>query len=268
MSQIHPTAIIDATAILGDQVSVGAYSIIKAHSHIEAGCCIGPHVVIGEHTHLGEACQIFQFSSIGEVPQDKKYQNEPTRLIMGCRNTVREFVTINRGTVQDLNETRIGDDNWIMANCHIAHDCIIGHRNVFANGASMAGHAIVGSDVTLGGYAMIYQRCRIGDHAMIGFSSGIKQHVPPFVTADGYRAEPKYINKEGLNRRGFTAEQIAYIEQAFQVLYHENLLLKEAVEAISKLLEVCPVLHTLLDFLQTPSKLGIMRPSHKVAHTT
>ena len=261
MSLIHASAIIDASAKIHPEVQIGAYSIIGAYVEIGKGTVIGPHVVINGPTVIGEDCHIFQYSSIGEMPQDKKYKDEPTRLIIGDRNTIREFVTINRGTVQDQSETRIGDDNWIMANVHIAHDCIIGNRTIFANGASLAGHAIVEDDVVLGGYTMVYQRCRIGQHAITGFSSGIHKDVPPFITAAGYRAEPSGINSEGLRRRGFSEEAIMATKKAYRALYRKDLTVQDALLEIEPLAQEFSHLQILVDFLKVSTQRGILRNS-------
>ncbi len=259
MSKIHPTAMIDAKAVVADDVEIGAYSVIGPQVYIGQGTIIGPHVVIQGPTEIGENCHIFQFSSIGEMPQDKKYQGEPTRLIIGARNTIREFVSINRGTVQDQSETRIGDDNWIMANVHIAHDCIVGSRIIFANGASLAGHAIIEDDVVLGGYTMVYQRCRIGAHAITGFSSGIHKDVPPFITAAGYRAQPAGINSEGLKRRGYSTASIQATKTAYRILYRQNLSLQEALIKIESMTAEFPHLAVLVKFLSQPTERGIVR---------
>ena len=200
---IHPTAVIDASAELGADVSVGAYSVIGPDVTIGARTVIGPHVVINGPTRIGEDNRIHQFASLGDAPQDKKYADEPTRLEIGDRNTIREFVTFNRGTVQDEGVTRIGDDNWIMAYVHIAHDCRIGNQAIMANNASLAGHVTVGDYAILGGFTLIHQFCTIGAHALTAFGSHVSMDVPPYVTVGGTPARAHGLNMEGLRRRGF-----------------------------------------------------------------
>ena len=207
MSLIHPTAIIDPKAELDSSVKVGAYTVIGANVQIGAGTEIGPHAVIEGHTTIGENNRIFQFASLGAQPQDKKYRDEPTKLIIGNGNTIREFTTFNTGTVTGIGETRIGDDNWLMAYVHIAHDCVIGNHTIFANNASLAGHVQIGDWVNLGGYTLVFQFCIIGDHAMTAFSAGVHKDVPPYVMAAGYRAEPAGLNTEGMRRRGLSLEE-------------------------------------------------------------
>lgn len=257
---IHPTAVIDATAVIADNVTIGPFCIIGANSKIGSGTKLVSHVVIGDNTIIGQDNTFYQFSSIGEVPQDKKFkEGDFTELHIGDRNTIREYVSINRGTVQDASLTKIGDDNWIMATCHIAHDCIVGSRTIFANGASLAGHAIIEDDVILGGYSMIYQRCRVGEGAITGFSSGIHRDVPPFVTAAGYRAEPAGINSEGLRRHGFDADAISATKKAYKILYRQNLGLQEAIDAIKELTVAFPHLGKMVDFLEVSTQRGIVR---------
>ncbi|HXH03967.1 MAG TPA: acyl-ACP--UDP-N-acetylglucosamine O-acyltransferase [Candidatus Competibacteraceae bacterium] len=256
---IDPTARIDPRARLAENVTVGPYSIIGPDVEIDEGTWTGPHVVIKGPTRIGRDNRIFQFASIGDDPQDKKYAGEPTRLEIGDRNTIREFVTINRGTVQDNSLTKLGDDNWIMAYVHIAHDCLVGSRTVFANGASLAGHVQVGDDVVLGGFTMVYQFCRIGDHSFCGFSCGVHKDVPPYVTVAGYRAEPHGINAEGLRRRGFPVEEIQAIRRAYKLLYRSDLRLEEAVDKVRELAQDYPRLNVLADFLAVPTERGIVR---------
>ncbi len=262
MSQplIHPTAVIDPSAELHESVKVGPYSIIGPDVIIGAGSELKSHVVIQGPTTIGEDNIFYQFSSIGEVPQDKKFkEGDRVYLEIGDRNTIREYVSISRGTIQDNAITKIGDDNWIMATCHIAHDCIVGSRTIFANGASLAGHAVIEDDVILGGYSMIYQRCRVGRGAITGFSSGIHRDVPPFVTAAGYRAEPAGINAEGLRRRGFSSDEILATKRAYRALYRKNLTLEESIAEIRALLDQAPHLEHLIHFLEDESDRGIIR---------
>ena len=202
MALIHPTAIVDPKAELAEGVRVGPYSVIEGEVTIGAGTEIGPHVVISGPTVIGENNRFFQFGSIGAEPQDKKYHGEPTRLVIGNGNTFRENVTINRGTVQDRGETTIGDDNWIMAGVHIAHDCVVGSHTIFANASALAGHVQVHDWAILGGYTLVHQFCRIGAHSFCGMGSVINQDVPDFVVVSGNLAEPRGINTEGLRRRG------------------------------------------------------------------
>jgi UDP-N-acetylglucosamine acyltransferase len=215
----HPTAIIHPNAKLADDVSVGAYSIIGEHVEIGAGTVVGPHVVIDGHTTIGKGNHIFQFSSIGEIPQDKKYKGEPTKLIIGDNNTIRESCTFNVGTVQDGGITSIGNDNWIMAYVHVAHDCHIGNHNVIANSVQFAGHVTVGERTLIGGMSGIHQFVRIGDFAMIGFQTRLSQDLPPFVTAVGNPAEAKGPHQEGPRRAGYSAARLDMIKQMYRTLY-------------------------------------------------
>jgi len=229
---IHPTAIVDPAAELDSSVTVGAYSLIGPHVKIGAGTKVGPHCVVEGHTTIGRDNTFFQFSSIGAANQDKKYAGEPTTLVIGDRNTVREFCTLNIGTIQDRGETKVGDDNWIMAYCHIAHDTVIGNQNVLANGVTFAGHVTVGDWVTIGGLSGILQRMRIGDHAMIGFQAHVSQDVPPFMTVDGNPLAARAVNVVGLKRRDFSAERIGVIRQIYKLLYRSGHTLDEAKTAI------------------------------------
>jgi UDP-N-acetylglucosamine acyltransferase len=262
MSRIHPTAVIEAGAELDSSVEVGAYSVIGAHVRIGAGTKVGPHVVIEGHTTIGRDNQIFQFGSLGAAPQDKKYAGEPTRLEIGDRNTIREFVTFNLGTTQDANVTRIGDDNWIMAYVHIAHDCQLGNNIILANNATLAGHVHLGDWVFLGGFTSVHQFCRIGAHAMTAFTAAVSQDVPPFVTAAGNRAVPAGINSEGLKRRGFTADQIAAIKRAYKAVYRSGLPLEEAKLELQQLEQKSPEAAThiqlMREFIATSAR-GIIR---------
>jgi UDP-N-acetylglucosamine acyltransferase len=255
---IHETAIIDPAAKLGANVEVGAYSIIGADVEIGDDTVIGSHVVIKGPTRIGKENHIYQFSSIGEAPQDKKYAGEPTLLEIGDRNTIREFCTFNRGTVQDIGTTKLGNDNWVMAYVHIAHDCVIGNNCILANNAALAGHVIVGDWVICGGYSKIHQFCKIGDHAFLGFDSGLHQDVPPYVTVAQNPAKPYGINSEGLRRRGFTSEQIRNIKKAYRILYRSNLKLDEAKSQLAELVEADGEVAVLLEFLEQSSR-GIVR---------
>jgi len=258
---IHPTALVDATARLGDNVSIGAYTIIGAGVEIGDDTWIGPHVVINGLTRIGRANRIFQFASLGEMPQDKKYAGESTRLEIGDRNTIREFCTFNRGTAQDAGVTRLGNDNWIMAYVHLAHDCQIGDHTIFANNAQLAGHVHVGDWAILGGFTVVHQFVRIGAHCITGMGSILFQDVPPFVTAAGSPVAPHGINSEGLKRRGFAAETIAALRRAYKTLYRSGLKLDEATAAIAAEAQTqgdpAP-LAALADFLAAPGR-GIIR---------
>jgi UDP-N-acetylglucosamine acyltransferase len=219
MSLIHPTAIVHPNAKLADDVSVGAYSIIGEHVEIGAGTVVGPHVVIDGHTAIGKGNRFFQFSSIGEIPQDKKYKGEPTRLVIGDNNTIRECCTLNTGTVQDKGATTIGSGNWIMAYVHVAHDCVIGDNNTIANSVQFAGHVEIGNSILIGGLSGIHQFVRIGDFAMIGFQTRLSQDLPPFVTAVGNPAEAKGPHQEGPRRAGYSAARLDMIKQMYRTLY-------------------------------------------------
>lgn len=232
MSKIHPSAIVDPKAELDSSVEVGPFSIIGPNVRIDAGTVVGPHVVIEGHTTIGRDNKFFQFCSIGAAPQDKKWNGEPTRLEVGDRNTVREFVTFNLGTVQDEGITRLGNDNWISAYVHLAHDCQVGSNTIFSNNAQLAGHVHVGDWAILSGYAGVHQFCKIGAHAFIGMYTSLTQDVPPYVTVAGNPAAARGVNLEGLKRRGFSREQLDGIRSAYKVLYRSNLTLDEAKAAL------------------------------------
>lgn len=255
---IHPTAIIHPGAKLGAGVSVGAYSIIDEHVEIGDNTRIGPHVVITGNTKIGCDNRIFQFCSLGEVPQDKKYAGEPTRLEIGDRNTIREFCTFNLGTAQDAGVTRMGDDNWIMAYVHIAHDCQVGNRTTFANNAQLAGHVHVDDWAILGGYTGIHQFCRVGAHTMTAVGTVVLQDIPPYVMAAGNTATPFGINAEGLKRRGFSPEALMTLKRAYRTLYKSGLMLDEAKLRLEEEVGAHPELQPILDFLAV-SKRGIIR---------
>jgi UDP-N-acetylglucosamine acyltransferase len=255
---IHPTAIVDPGARIGANVEIGPYSIIGPHVEIGDNTIIGPHVVVKGHTRIGRDNHIFQFCSLGEVPQDKKYAGEPTRLEIGDRNTIREFCTFNLGTVQDRGVTSIGDDNWVMANCHIAHDCCVGNKTIFANGASLAGHVVVEDWVIFGGYTGVHQFCRIGAHVITAASSLVLQDVPPYLMAAGNTAQPYGIHVEGLKRRGFTSESITELKRAYRTLYKSGLLLEEAKGKLAEQAKTQPDVQRMVDFLEV-SKRGIIR---------
>jgi UDP-N-acetylglucosamine acyltransferase len=260
---IHPTALIDASAQLAPDVQVGAYTVIAAGVEIGAGTWIGPHVVIDGPTTIGRENKIFQFASIGAAPQDLKYNNEPTRLEIGDRNTFRENCTINRGTTKDQLVTRIGSDNLFMAGAHVGHDCVIGSHCVLANYATLGGHVLMGDWVHMGGFAGIHQFCQVGAHAFIANNTAVTRDVPPFVMAVGRPAEPHSVNAEGLKRRGYSTEQIRNIRDAYRILYRSQLKLIEATEQIEQRAQNQPELQPLVDFLNdsTPrrERVGIVR---------
>ncbi len=234
MARIHSTALVDSKAELDESVEIGAYTIVGPNVKIGAGTKIGPHVVIEGYTRLGRDNTVFQFASIGGAPQDKKYAGEPTRLEIGDRNTIREFCTLNTGTTQDEGVTRMGNDNWIMAYVHIAHDCQVGSNTIFANSTTLGGHVHIGDWAILGGATLVHQFCKVGSHVMLGGGTVITQDVPPFLMVSGAPPAPHGINSEGLRRRGFTPEQIAGIRNAYRILYRSGLSLEEAKAEMAK----------------------------------
>jgi UDP-N-acetylglucosamine acyltransferase len=262
MTQIHATAVVAPQAELAADVVVGPYAVIGPHVRIGAGSHIGAHCVVEGHTTLGANNRVFQFASLGAAPQDKKYAGEPTRLSLGDGNTVREFVTINTGTVQDGGLTSLGDDNWIMAYVHIAHDCHLGSHTIIANATQLGGHVQVGDWAFLGGLSGVHQFVRVGAHAMTGFQTRLSQDLPPYVTAAGNPASATGINAEGLRRRGFGAERIAQVKQMHRLLYRQGNTLAASVAAIEGLrgqLEgSADDIALMLDFLASAER-GIVR---------
>jgi UDP-N-acetylglucosamine acyltransferase len=258
MSSIHPTAIVHPAARLGAGVSVGAYSIVGEHVEIGDGTWVGPHVVIEGRTRIGRDNRIFQFNSIGAAPQDKKYAGEATGLEIGDRNTIREFCTFNCGTAQDVGTTRIGNDNWLMAYVHVAHDCQIGSNTIFANNAQLAGHVKVGDWAILGGFTVVHQFVRIGAHCMTAMGSILLQDVPPYVTAAGNPAAPHGINSEGLKRRGFSSASIMAIKRAYKAVYKSGHKLDEAVAGLAAEASNHAELAPFVGFLAEPGR-GIIR---------
>ncbi len=262
MSNIHPTAVVDPAAKLDSTVTVGPYAVIGPHVRIGAGTTVGPHCVIEGRTTIGSDNRIFQFNSLGAIPQDKKYAGEPCELSIGDRNTIREFCTFNIGSPGDAGVTRLGHDNWIMAYVHIAHDCQVGDNTIFANGATLGGHVHVGDWVFLGGLSGVHQFVRIGAHAMTGFQTRLAQDLPPYVTVAGNPAAAAGINQEGLRRRGFTPERIAVIKQLHRVLYRQGLTLAAAQAEMAQLIENEPAfasdVQLMLDFLALSDR-GIVR---------
>jgi UDP-N-acetylglucosamine acyltransferase len=255
---IDPRAVVDAGAEIDTEVHVGAYAIIGAGVRIGRGTRIEPHAVIKGRTTIGVDNHIFQFASVGDDPQDKKYKGEPTELVIGDRNTIRECATLNRGTVQDNGVTRVGNDNWIMAYSHIAHDCVVGNNTIFANNASIAGHVHVGDQAILGGFTAVHQFCRIGAHALTSMFSYVTKDIPAYVTVSGRPAEPRGINAEGLKRRGFSEQQVRNIREAYRTLYRQSLRLEEAIAEIERRLPDQPELKLLIDSLRSGSR-GLAR---------
>jgi len=255
---IHPTAVIDPSAKLADSVEVGAYSIIGANVEIGDNTWIGPHVVIQGPTKIGVENKLFQFSSVGEVPQDKKFHGEISYLEIGDRNTIREFATINRGTEDGGGTTRIGDDNWLMAYIHIAHDCQIGNNTIFANNASLAGHAIIEDFVILGGFTLVHQFCKIGQHAFCGMGSAISKDVPPYLMVNGSPAHAHGLNSEGIKRKGFSKDAMKALREAYKIIYRSNNTLEVAKTELKPLSEKFQEVQNMLTFLEQ-SERGILR---------
>jgi UDP-N-acetylglucosamine acyltransferase len=235
MAWIHPTALIDPAAELDESVAVGPYSVIGPGVRIGADTTVGPHVVIEGRTTIGQGNRIFQFASIGAISQDMSYGGEPTELVIGDRNTIREFCTINLGTMKEEGVTRVGSDNWIMAYVHIAHDVRLGNHSVLANAATLAGHVHVGDWAVIGGLSGVHQFVHIGAHAMVGFQGHVAQDVPPFMTVDGNPLSVRAVNVTGLRRRDFSAERIGVIRRMHKLLYRDSLALEQAVAAIEAL---------------------------------
>lgn len=258
MANIHPTALIDPKAELDGSVEVGAYALIGAGVKIGARTTIGAHCVIEGNTRIGEDNRIWQFASIGAAPQDKKYAGEPTALEIGNRNTVREYVTLNRGTAQDVGVTRLGDDNWIMAYVHVAHDCQLGNQITLANNTQLAGHVHIGDWAILGGFTGVHQFVRVGAHVMTGIASVLTKDLPPYVMCGGNPTAPHGINSEGLKRRGFTTEQIDNLRRAYKVLYRSGHTLEVARGELEKAAANQPELKPLLDFFAASTR-GILR---------
>ena len=253
-SLIHATAVVDPAARIAADVIVGPYTIIGADVEIDSGCWIGPHVVIRGPTRIGCDNRIYQFASIGDVPQDKKYGGEATRLDIGDRNTIREYVTINRGTVQDQGVTRIGDDNWIMAYVHIAHDCRVGSGTVFANNATLGGHVHIGDHVILGGATLVHQFCRIGDYAFSAYGARINKDVPPFVLVSEGRARPRGLNVEGLKRHGFDDAVVQSLKEAYRILYRSGVTLETAIERLREKEGECGEVGLMRRFLENSTR--------------
>ena len=255
---IHDLAVISPSARVHEDVSIGPYSIVGDDVEIGSGSRIESHVVLKGPCIIGKDNHIFQFASIGDDPQDKKYGGEPTRLVIGDRNTIREYCTINRGTVQDREETRVGNDNWIMSYVHIAHDCVIGDNIIFANNTTLGGHVKINDSAILGGFTAVHQFCHIGKHSFTGIYTAVTKDVPAYVLASGSPAVPRGINTEGLKRRGFSANQISNIREGYRVLYRQDLKLEDAVKRLEKSAETQEEVLVLLESVRASSR-GIIR---------
>jgi UDP-N-acetylglucosamine acyltransferase len=256
---IHASAIIDADAFIADDVSIGPGTIIGAGVEIGAGSWIGPYTVIKGPTRIGRDNKIYQFCSIGDDPQDKKYDDDlQSCLEIGDGNTIREYVSINRGTENGGGVTRLGDDNWIMAYVHIAHDCMVGNHTIFANNATLAGHVSIEDYVILGGFTGVHQFCRVGAHSFSAISSVITKDVPPFVMVSENPARPHGLNSEGLKRRGFSTEQISGIKRAYKVVYKQSLLVKDALSGLEEMAQDCEHIARFMQFIRESDR-GIVR---------
>ena len=264
MTTIHATAIVDPAAELDSSVTVGPYTLIGPHVKVGAGTTIGPHCVIDGHSTIGRDNRIFQFNSLGAVPQDKKYAGEPCELVIGDRNTIREFCTFNIGSPGDAGVTRVGDDNWLMAYVHLAHDCVVGNNTIFANNSQLAGHVHVGDWAILGGFTVVHQFVKIGAHSMTALCTVLLADVPPFVMCQGQPAQARSMNYEGLRRRGFSPDRISAVKAMHKALYRDSLTLQAARERIADLVknspESTPDVQMMLSFLdQTSPQRGIVR---------
>jgi UDP-N-acetylglucosamine acyltransferase len=255
---IHSTAIISKKADIADDVVVGPYAVVGDDVKIASGTRVDSHVVINGPTTIGRDNHIYQFASIGDDPQDKKYAGEATRLVIGDRNTIREFCTVSRGTTQDRGETVLGSDNWIMAYVHIAHDCVVGDNTIMANNATLAGHVHIGDWVICGGFSGIHQFCKIGAHAFLGMYAGINRDVPAYTMVSGQPATPRGINSEGLKRRDFSKDQIRNIKNAYRLTFRKGKKLSEAIDEIAALSEAQPELSLFLESLRS-SERGLVR---------
>lgn len=255
---IDATCKIHPSAEIAEGVEIGPWTVIGARVRIGKKSKIASHVVIGDDTHIGEENHIFQFASVGEVPQDKKFHGEQTFLKIGDRNQIREFCTLNRGTIQDQGMTQIGNDNLLMAYVHIAHDCIVGNRTVFANNASLAGHAKVDDDVVLGGFSGVFQFCHVGQHAFAAAGSIIIKDVPPFIKVSGHFAKPFGLNKVGLERSGYTSQQLNLLRKAYKIIYRLGLATEDAIAELKNQFGDAQEILKLIEFIQH-SKSGIIR---------
>ena len=256
--RIHPSALVHSRARLAADVEVGPYSIVGEHVEVGAGSWIGAHVVLDGHVRIGRRTRIFHFASIGAPPQDKKYKDEPTAVEIGDDNTLREYVTINRGTALDAGVTRLGNENWVMAYVHFAHDCQIGNKTIFANACQLAGHVTVGDWAIFGATTLVHQFVHVGAHAFTGMGTYLPQDLPPYVTAAGNMAKPYGINSEGLKRRGFSPATIQELKRAYRTLYRSGLPLEQAKDRLAAQARDCAEVKPILDFLAN-SKRGIIR---------
>jgi UDP-N-acetylglucosamine acyltransferase len=264
LTAIHPTALVDPAAELDSSVSVGPYTVIGPHVKIGADTTVGPHCVIEGYTTIGQNNRIFQFASLGAIPQDKKYAGEPCELVIGDRNTIREFCTFNIGSPGDAGVTRVGDDNWLMAYVHLAHDCQVGNQTIFANNTQLAGHVHVGDWVIFGGFTVVHQFVKIGAHSMTAMCTLLFADLPPFVMCQGQPAAARSMNFEGLRRRGFSPERISAVKAMHKALYRDDLTLQAARERIAELDKNCPEcspdVQMMLSFLEQSSpQRGIVR---------
>lgn len=257
-TQIDPRAVVDPRAEIADGVTIGPFSVIGPQVSIESGTWIGPHVVINGPCRIGHDNRIFQFSSVGEIPQDKKYKGEDSSLIIGDRNTIREYVTINRGTAADQNCTRVGSDNWVMAYVHIAHDCVVGNHAIFSNGASLAGHVTVEDHAWLGGFTLVHQFCRVGSYAFCGMGSALNKDVPPYCIISGNPAEARGLNKEGLKRAGFSPEAVRALQKTYLALIKSHAPREEGLKEVEPLVREFPEVAHMVSFI-TASTRGVVR---------
>ena len=257
-ARVHPTAVVAAGARIAADVEIGPYSVIGDKVEIGEGTWIGSHVVLDGSLRIGRRNKIFHFASLGAAPQDKKYAGEDTRVEIGDGNTIREYVTINRGTAQDVGVTRLGNDNWLMAYVHLAHDCHVGSHTIFANSTSLAGHVHVGDYAILGGFTGVHQFCRIGAHSITGGGTIVRQDVPPYVTVSGNPAKAYGLNAEGLKRRGFTSDTLTRLNRAYKALYRSGLTLEQAKQRLARQATECPELRVMLEFLSASTR-GIVR---------
>jgi UDP-N-acetylglucosamine acyltransferase len=255
---IHPTALVAAGARIARGVEIGAYSIVGDGVEVGEGTWIGAHVVLDGNLRIGRNNRIFPFASLGAAPQDKKYAGEDTRVEIGDGNTIREYVTINRGTAQDIGVTRLGNDNWLMAYVHLAHDCQVGNNTIFANCTQLAGHVVIEDWAILGGFSAVHQFVRVGAHAFTGMGSAMSQDVPPYVTAAGNLARPFGLNTNGLKRRGFSEASLGALKRAYRTLYRSGLSLEDAKRELGEQAAASPEVRYFLDFIIN-SKRGFIR---------
>lgn len=255
---IHKQAVVDASAKIADDAQIGPFTVVGSEVSIGAGTWVGSHVVISGPTSIGRDNRLFPFAIVGAECQDKKYAGEPTRLEIGNGNVIREYCSLHRGTVQGGGVTRIGDNNWIMAYVHIAHDCVVGNDSIFANAASLAGHVVVEDNVILGGFTLVHQFCRVGAHSFTGMGSVLNRDVPPYIMVGGPMSAPRGINSEGLKRRGFSSDRIRIIKQAYRIIYKKGLKLDEARQELSNMATDHPDIQLMVDFL-SKSQRSILR---------